>query len=200
MREGGSRFAAGQRGDAGTEQLRAAAISGQALFEDKSEEHDMTTHDARPAAAPDESDAPLSTPAPQARRDEPFTRSPDTADDSTRGDPDLPGRPRSDVAGTVDASAGVSDAMEGSSLIAPDRSADYRARWSVVQGDFIDEPRKAVNDADSMVGEILDQLADTFRQQRQNLEQNWTDDKSTTEDLRIALRRYRTFFDRLLSL
>jgi hypothetical protein len=161
----------------------------------------MTTNDTRPDPAYDVSDAPLSTPAPQARRDEPFTRSPDTAGDSTRGDPDLPGRPGSDVAGTTDASADVSsDATEGSSLIAPDRSADYRARWSVVQGDFIDEPRKAVTDADSMVGEILDQLADTFRQQRQNLEQNWADDKSTTEDLRVALRRYRTFFDRLLSL
>jgi hypothetical protein len=61
-------------------------------------------------------------------------------------------------------------------------------------------PRKAVTDADSMVGEILDELAETFRRQRQSLEQDWADDKSTTEDLRIALRRYRTFFDRLLTL
>jgi hypothetical protein len=89
---------------------------------------------------------------------------------------------------------------EGTSLITVESGADYRARWKVVQGDFIDEPRKAVTDADGMVGEILDELAGTFRQQRQSLEQDWADDKSTTEDLRIALRRYRTFFDRLLTI
>ena len=77
---------------------------------------------------------------------------------------------------------------------------DYRSRWDVVQGDFIYDPRKAVTDADTLVGEILDHLAETFREQRQTLEQQWADDESTTEDLRIALRRYCTFFDRLLSL
>lgn len=70
----------------------------------------------------------------------------------------------------------------------------------VVQGDFIDEPRKAVTDADALVGEILDDLSETFHGQRRSLEQQWEDDKSTTEDMRLALRRYRTFFDRLLSL
>lgn len=152
----------------------------------------MTTSDARPQAAHDESDAPLSTPAPQAQHDEPLTGSRDAAGENTRGDPDLPDRPGSGTASD--------DVMADSSLIDPALSADYRARWSVVQGDFIDEPRKAVTDADSMVGEVLDQLAETFRQQRQSLEQDWADDESTTEDLRIALRRYRTFFERLLSL
>lgn len=99
--------------------------------------------------------------------------------------------------GRVGVDEGVAD---GNTLITAERSADYRARWKAVQGDFIDEPRKAVTDADSMVGEVLDQLAQTFHQQRRSLEEDWADDKSTTEELRIALRRYRTFFDRLLTL
>ena len=100
-----------------------------------------------------------------------------------------------------DGGAGADDGVaEGKALITDELSADYRARWKVIQGDFIDEPRKAVTDADSMVGEVLDQLAEIFHQQRQSLEQDWADDKSTTEELRIALRRYRTFFDRLLTL
>jgi CHAD domain-containing protein len=77
---------------------------------------------------------------------------------------------------------------------------DYRSRWDVMQADFIDEPRKAVTGADTLVGEMLDHLAETFREQRQTLEQHWADDESSTVDLRIALRRYRTFFKRLLSL
>jgi hypothetical protein len=132
----------------------------------------MTTGDSLPASTHDGLEAPLTT-APQAE----------------------PGRVRD--GGGAGADDGVA---EGKALITDELSADYRARWKVIQGDFIDEPRKAVTDADSMVGEVLDQLAETFRQQRQSLEQDWADDKSTTEDLRIALRRYRTFFDRLLTL
>jgi hypothetical protein len=84
------------------------------------------------------------------------------------------------------------DSVEGGSLIAHDRCVDYRSRWDVVQGDFIDEPRKAVTDADALVGEVLDDLSKTFHGQRRSLEQQWEDDKSTTEDMRLALRRYRT--------
>jgi hypothetical protein len=67
------------------------------------------------------------------------------------------GEPRPDAA--------HDDSIEGGSLIAHDRCVDYRSRWDVVQGDFIDEPRKAVTDADTLVGEILDHLAETFREQ-----------------------------------
>jgi hypothetical protein len=132
----------------------------------------MTTQEPLPASTHDDLEAPLTT-TPQTE----------------------PGQVRD--GGEVGADDGVA---EGKALITDELSADYRARWKVIQGDFIDEPRKAVTDADSMVGEVLDQLAETFHQQRQSLEQDWADDKSTTEELRIALRRYRTFFDRLLTL
>lgn len=141
----------------------------------------MTTNETRPAATGNAPDAPPSTQA-QQTRDESSVGARDPVAESTRGD-----------------TAHV-DSVEGDALIAHDRCVDYRSRWGVVQGDFIDEPRKAVTDADALVGEILDDLSKTFHGQRRSLEQQWEDDKSTTEDMRLALRRYRTFFDRLLSL
>jgi hypothetical protein len=142
----------------------------------------MTTNGTRPAATGNASDASPSTRAQRTRQDESSVGARDPVAESTRGD-----------------TAHV-DSVEGDSLIAHDRCVDYRSRWRVVQGDFIDEPRKSVTDADALVGAILDDLAETFHSQRRSLERQWEDDKSTTEDMRLALRRYRTFFDRLLSL
>jgi ABC-type phosphonate transport system ATPase subunit len=153
----------------------------------------MTTNEARPAATGNTPDAPPSTRAQETRQeDESSVGARDAVAESTRGEAAPQGEARSDTTHV--------DSVEGDALIAHDRCVDYRSRWGVVQGDFIDEPRKAVTDADALVGEILDDLSETFRGQRRSLEQQWEDDESTTEDMRIALRRYRTFFDRLLSL
>lgn len=84
-------------------------------------------------------------------------------------------------------------------LISADRSADHRARWDVIKGQFVDDPRSAVQNANTMVGEILDELEELFGRQRSELEQGLKDERTSTEDLRLALRRYRSFFDRLLS-
>lgn len=84
-------------------------------------------------------------------------------------------------------------------LIPADRSAEYRSRWDAVKGQFVDDPRSAVQNANTMVGEILDDLEELFRRQRSDLEQGLNDEQTSTEDLRLALRRYRSFFDRLLS-
>jgi hypothetical protein len=69
-----------------------------------------------------------------------------------------------------------------------------------VKGDFVDEPRQAVVKADSLVGELLEELEQLFHDQRRSIEYGLDKDETSTEDLRIALRRYRSFFDRLLSL
>jgi CHAD domain-containing protein len=68
-----------------------------------------------------------------------------------------------------------------------------------VKGEFVDEPRQAVVKADALVGELLDELGQLFTQQRRGIEQDLDNDEVSTEDLRVALRRYRSFFDRLLS-
>jgi hypothetical protein len=76
---------------------------------------------------------------------------------------------------------------------------DYRSRWSNVQAAFVDEPRRAVEDADNLVASLMKKLAEGFANERGRLEKQWDrGDNVSTEDLRIALQRYRSFFDRLL--
>lgn len=75
-----------------------------------------------------------------------------------------------------------------------------RTRWKEIQTAFVDEPRKAVEQADGLVASAMKRLADVFAEERSKLEQQWDrGDSVSTEDLRVALRRYRTFFHRLLS-
>jgi hypothetical protein len=75
-----------------------------------------------------------------------------------------------------------------------------RTRWKEIQTAFVDEPRKAVEQADGLVASAMKRLAEVFAQERSGLEQQWDrGDSVSTEDLRVALQRYRTFFDRLLS-
>jgi hypothetical protein len=77
----------------------------------------------------------------------------------------------------------------------------YRARWSDIQLGFVDQPRQAVEDADELVAAVMKKLAEGFAGERAGLEKQWDrGDNVSTEDLRVALQRYRSFFDRLLKL
>src|SRR5262249_39306916 len=77
---------------------------------------------------------------------------------------------------------------------------DFRSRWQRIQIDFIDDPRKSVQLADELVAGTMKRLAQIFAQERERLEQEWDrGDDVSTEDLRLAFQRYRSFFDRLLS-
>jgi hypothetical protein len=77
---------------------------------------------------------------------------------------------------------------------------DFRAHWNRIQTQFVDEPRRSVEQADQLVAQTMKRLAEIFAQERKNLEQEWDrGDQVSTEDLRIALQRYRSFFDRLLT-
>ena len=87
------------------------------------------------------------------------------------------------------------------SLIPTRQIEELRARWTTIQSGFVDEPRQAVQDADELVSSAIKQIADGFRDQRGQLEKQWTTGSDvSTEDLRVSLQHYRTFFDRLLSL
>ena len=78
--------------------------------------------------------------------------------------------------------------------------ADLRRRWTDAQGGFVDEPRRAVEQADALVADVMKRLAETFAKETDALEGQWErGDNVTTEDLRVVLQRYRSFFDRLLS-
>ena len=80
------------------------------------------------------------------------------------------------------------------------RANELRDRWHALQARFVDDPRETVQDADSLVAELLQELAQGFNEARSGLEEQWSrGDDVSTEDLRVALTRYRSFFDRLLS-
>jgi hypothetical protein len=74
------------------------------------------------------------------------------------------------------------------------------AQWKDIQAEFVDEPRKAVQDADALVAELMQRLAQMFASERDQLESRWAGGADvSTEDLRRGLRRYRSFFERLLA-
>jgi hypothetical protein len=86
-------------------------------------------------------------------------------------------------------------------LFAPDAAQGFRSRWDEVQIAFVDDPRKAVRDADELVAQVMKSLAETFSSERTRLEDELQQtDKGSTENLRLALQRYRSFFQRLLTL
>src|SRR4029450_5097900 len=87
------------------------------------------------------------------------------------------------------------------SLIPRQQCEELRTRWDTIQTAVIHEPRKAVKDADALVASAVKQISDAFADQRSLLEKQWTQgDNVSTEDLRLALQRYRAFFTRLLSI
>ncbi|HTI38164.1 MAG TPA: hypothetical protein VL484_11415 [Vicinamibacterales bacterium] len=117
---------------------------------------------------------------------------------------------RNDTAGGERARVEDARAIEGAPrdvdarpgpLFADEELTGYRTRWSGIQTGFVDEPRKAVEEADTLVAELMKRLAESFAEERRKLEAEWErSEKVSTEDLRIAMRRYRSFFERLLSI
>jgi hypothetical protein len=85
-------------------------------------------------------------------------------------------------------------------LFAGEDADRFRDQWQEIQGRFVDDPRSAVEEGDSLVATLMQRLAETFADERANLEKQWDGEGDvSTEDLRVALQRYRSFFDRLLS-
>lgn len=77
---------------------------------------------------------------------------------------------------------------------------EFHRRWESIQIGFVDEPRRAVEDADKLVAEVIRRLAETFSEERSRLEGQWGRGEDVpTDDLRLTLQRYRSFFHRLLS-
>ncbi len=99
---------------------------------------------------------------------------------------------------TLDRAAAVSEPMP---LFSESELADFRSQWSNLQTGFVDQPRRTVEDADKLVAAVMQRLAEGFATERSGLEKQWgRGDNVSTEDLRVALQRYRSFFDRLLNL
>jgi hypothetical protein len=93
------------------------------------------------------------------------------------------------------------DMEQLAALFPPQVAADFRSRWDQLQIGFVDDPRQAVQQADELVAGVMKSLATSFAEQRSRLEAGLGNgEEANTENLRMALRSYRSFFQRLLSL
>ncbi|GAA2437918.1 hypothetical protein GCM10010433_43380 [Streptomyces pulveraceus] len=106
------------------------------------------------------------------------------------------GRDRDEPAQNTGSAQGTGSAP----LIGPQETEDLRSRWQRIQQEFVDDPQQSVLAADGLVAEVMQLLATTFADHKRGLESQWhRGEEVATEDLRLALRQYRSFFDRLLT-
>jgi hypothetical protein len=153
------------------------------------------------------------------RETEAPTRPPMSPNESNDGHRIEPGGPESGRTKTQDAMSPASGAtaerpsnieerpkevtdtsIEQAPLLDQDKSSGYSNRWRDVQAKFVEEPKDAVREADGLVAEVIQSLATSFADQRQQLEGKWdSGGEVSTEDLRQALIQYRSFFQRLLA-
>jgi len=104
------------------------------------------------------------------------------------------------VAKNVERTEANTSETQAGHLFSESDIGDLRGRWAKGQTGFVDEPRQAVEEADNLVATVMKRVAESFATERSNLEKQWDrGDNVSTEDLRVALQRYRTFFDRLLN-
>jgi hypothetical protein len=83
-------------------------------------------------------------------------------------------------------------------LFDDDEVERFQSSWQSIQTAFVDDPQRAVKEADELVAAVIQTLAATFAEHKSELESAWSQGEPATEDLRIALRRYRSFFKQLL--
>ncbi|GAA2722419.1 MULTISPECIES: hypothetical protein [Streptomyces] len=146
---------------------------------------------------------------------QPRTEEPPEPEEDIAGAPVYPGEsvpldePAAEEATTDEAETEEGETEEGETeegegetlrLLPPEDEEDFRGRWQETQSRFVDDPRDAVHTADTLVADLMQTLAATFAQHKQELEAQWSQgEEADTEALRMALRRYRSFFNRLLS-
>lgn len=146
----------------------------------------MTTHDQRAETIESTDSTAASTDVP----------------DATKGSG--PAQDLTEETGATAEARDSSDAASGSStdkaLFVEGDLAGLRARWAEVQSGFVDDPRQCVQKADGLVSDVVDQLTAGFAEARSRLEEQWArGEEVSTEDLRLALKRYHDFFERLLA-
>ena len=129
------------------------------------------------------------------------TDSDDVAEARPMPAPPEAGETQDEEADRLDSSSeGSHEIDERRPLFDDDELGTYRSRWGEVQARFVDDPRGTVKDADALVNDVMQQLTRTFTDERSSLESQWSEGKdASTEDLRVAMQRYRSFFARLLA-
>jgi len=131
-------------------------------------------------------------------KEEELTKAETASHDIPREQPDGPKLVKGQEPTTLERVAAVSEPVP---LFSESEMKDFRSQWSILQTGFVDEPRQTVEGADKLVAAVMQRLAEGFAKERSGVEKQWeSGDNVSTEDLRVALQRYRSFFDRLLNL
>jgi hypothetical protein len=124
----------------------------------------------------------------------------DLARPQPTGAPDTETGPNRSEASDAGSPPGAGSSDGHQPLLAAEEGASLRQRWDAIQASFVDEPRTSVEQADGLVADVMQRLAAMFNDERVSLESQWERGEDvSTEDLRVALQRYRSFFDRLLA-
>jgi predicted NUDIX family phosphoesterase len=93
----------------------------------------------------------------------------------------------------------VRESIETESFLPQDRMDEFRRKWDDIQAGFVDDPQNSVQKAHGLVSSLVSELNDVFTRERSGLESQWNrGEQADTENLRVALQRYRAFFNRLL--
>jgi hypothetical protein len=196
--------------------------------QDQLDRQDTVSADHSREAAPDVKQAPQETPpmnrpadmpgasvnqqgqqdqeAAQAQRPQPSAADMAAPPAGSRPSPDGPSaeagnaRPGTDATSTRTAERQESGDAQPIPLLSADVAGAFLVRWDAIQATFVDEPRRVVEQADSLVADVMQRIAETMAHERMGLERQWAaGDAVSTEDLRLALQHYRSFFKRLLS-
>ena len=115
--------------------------------------------------------------------------------------PDVEEETQSESRAEADVQGAASDAEGGGEgeLFPANERNELEQKWNEIPARFVDEPRGSVEEANALVSDLMDRLVSSFSEQRERLEGQWErGDDVTTEDLRMVLMRYRSFFGRLL--
>jgi hypothetical protein len=123
----------------------------------------------------------------EAAAEAPATPEPATPEDATAED--ATAEPATAEAAAAEPAAPAAAALDAERV---------RNRFLDIQAGFVDEPRQAVEEAGRLVEELAQQVIDALQAQRSQLQVPVAE--ASTEDLRIALRSYRQFVDRLLGM
>src|SRR6476661_6381787 len=160
--------------------------------QDQQPENTGSTVESSPAAAgPTEQTGPATQAAgPPMQAAEPQTQAAEPSTEQT-GPPAQAAEPATRAA---EAPAAKDETSPGESLFAEDELSVLRLRWDEVQSSFVDDPRQCVQKADGLVQDVVDRLTTGFSEARSRLEEQWArGEEGSTEDLRLALKRYREF-------
>jgi hypothetical protein len=169
------------------------SVSGFVADESTSDLNALSSRDEQKMSALDRMDSSDNTRfdaaslSPTAARTATPTTEPEVAGLRPSGQPPQGGRPATNAAAETP-------------LLSNSELSDLRSQWSNIQAEFVDEPRRSVQQADQLVATAMQRLAEGFANERATLEKQWdSGDQVSTEELRVALQRYRAFFGRLLN-